>query len=610
MKKLFYLLFLTLFLFSCASGPLERSINQFDDGKLEQSQETLENLLLDNDLELISATETENYSNTIAQINALEDKSDIVAAYMAISWNHYLSGDFQQAQTNLSFLVNQFPNSEEAPYAYILLAYSQRQLNKYEESLDTFQKVFTFYRDSIWAEYALYMLGQSHFKNYQFREAIKSYNNLTSFFSNSDFTPVARYEMAESYYKLRRYEKAISNFNICYQEFPLSKQAPIAGFRMAIFYEGRSQIKKAESLLLEIISKYPETEIYIKIRNQLAGIYENTGREELALETYLDIINNRPDDPEADYAWYSLAQGYKSKGENERALYYFQHFFNNHKKSIYRENALEACYDLAKTMDELQLAEVAGTLLILDYPNNPRSIELFPELIKTSFQNQNYSNTFTLSEVYIYNELVETDKRLSAILNHLDFNERSLKSEDHEIWAYRQYLALAPNGDNKKLEFAKALLNKNDSGSLNNPEIILEANLGIYEESKNVQEKAKAGFKAAQLLESKDEERAIELYNDAAKIDPASKQAVTALYKQTTLHIKNDNKSGAIITALKLTQNYPEHAETAKVQVLVGNYLAENGQADQAKRYYQSTINGYPGTPEAQEAKEQLEKLP
>ncbi|WP_293759835.1 tol-pal system protein YbgF [uncultured Aquitalea sp.] len=115
--------------------------------------------------------------------------------------------------------------------------------------------------------------------------------------------------------------------------------------------------------------------------------------------------------------------------------------------------------------------------------------------------------------------------------------------------------------------------------------------------------------KALNLLRSRDFPRAVDALQLFIKQNPASPQAVDAMYWLGVAHTAQRQYDAAIDIHRRFAEQYPDNAKAPDALRNVANCQRDLGQADIAKATLKRLIKLYPSSSAAQKAREQLTKM-
>ena len=234
--KLFLVLFLSIFLFSCASN----KDNEVE--YLERSLYQIYSLALDNLLNYDYEEASIEFEEVERQHPYSEwaKKAIIMSAYSS-----YKNKDYIKAEANLNRFLNLYPASDLAPYAQYLLGLSffdqiieiNRDQTSVTKALETFTLILDRYPESVYAKDSYFKIiflenqlaakeidiATTYLGLKKYISALKRFKYVVNNYQTTDYTPEALHRLVEIYLILGVKEEALVNARVLGYNFPNSK---------------------------------------------------------------------------------------------------------------------------------------------------------------------------------------------------------------------------------------------------------------------------------------------------------------------------------------------------------------------------------------------------
>lgn len=233
--KLFLVLFLSVFIFSCASN----KDNEIE--YLERSLYQIYSLALDNLL-------NDDYEEASMEFEEVErqhpysewaKKAIIMSAYSS-----FKNKDYIKTETNLNRFLNLYPASDLAPYAQYLLGLSffdqiieiNRDQTSVTKALEIFKLILDRYPESIYAKDSYFKIiflenrlaakeidiATTYLGLKKYISALKRLKYIVNNYQTTDYTPEALHRLVEIYLILGVKEEALVNARVLGYNFPNS----------------------------------------------------------------------------------------------------------------------------------------------------------------------------------------------------------------------------------------------------------------------------------------------------------------------------------------------------------------------------------------------------
>ena len=234
--KLFLVLFLSIFLFSCASN----KDNEIE--YVERSLYQIYSLALDNLLNYDYEEASIEFEEVERQHPYSEwaKKAIIMSAYSS-----YKNKDYIKAEANLNRFINLYPASDLAPYAQYLLGINffdqiievKRDQTSVTKAIETFKLILDRYPESSYAKDSYFKIiflenqlaakeidvAMTYLSLKKYISALKRFKYVVNNYQTTDYTPEALHRLVEIYLILGVKEEALVNARVLGYNFPNSK---------------------------------------------------------------------------------------------------------------------------------------------------------------------------------------------------------------------------------------------------------------------------------------------------------------------------------------------------------------------------------------------------
>jgi TolA-binding protein len=263
-------------------------------------------------------------------------------------FKHFKQKDYQGAIEKYRWIVEKFPESEEAVEAQYRIG------NIYQWDLVEPEK------------------------------AIREYERLREMYPESDYAIAALIRIGESYGRSAQYEKAVSYFKQVIEKHPKGEYVSEAKINLAgmMLYE-LDKLDEAEKLYEEIIEEYPNTEYAAQALLNKIYIQQLQRRitNEEALKAYQQFIEQHKGYPRVlSYAQYLIGYTFSLQGKPRRAIIEFKKVLNYYLSddtAAATKFALAKCYE---KIGEEAKAEREYREIIDSYPNTRYAVSAFLEM--------------------------------------------------------------------------------------------------------------------------------------------------------------------------------------------------------------------------------------
>ena len=211
------------------------------------------------------------------------DASEILDAQYSLIHTHLQLGETDQyVATSKAFLnipqgasqpsESGLPSPSENPQAPVVLYqlgghYVAQQ--EYEDALSLFQQFVVSYPEHELVEESLYGIGLCHLKMQNYPQAVREFQQLVSRFPQSEYASDAHYGMATAYFKQQDYPAAITNYALILQDFPEYPLNDRTMLNLGTALLQTGDFAKAADILQQSIDQYPNqsniSEVYLKL---------------------------------------------------------------------------------------------------------------------------------------------------------------------------------------------------------------------------------------------------------------------------------------------------------------------------------------------------------
>ena len=201
-----------------------------------------------------------DYETAIQQHRAvLDDFGDSQFAPFSlagIGWSHLQLKQFSKATTAFTTLINEHPDTEQAGQAYLGRGMSRRQNGDAARAVEDLEKFINDLPQDPQITEARYELALAKTELEETDQAIKLFQTLLSDAPNHRFSDRFHYELAWLYNKTKDTERSIEQFAKIATKFADSELAPEANFQVGeAAYQAKEYAKAAEAFLRSRDSK-------------------------------------------------------------------------------------------------------------------------------------------------------------------------------------------------------------------------------------------------------------------------------------------------------------------------------------------------------------------
>lgn len=258
------------------------------------------------------------------------------------AWVQYRNQAYQQAQPVFESIYNEAPNSDLGSEALFWSADSYYHLRQYGSASDRFAAFVSRYPNHELASAARYSLGWSYFNNGSYKNAIEPFS---IFLDNYEPPPIALYpydtdailRLGDSYYASHQYDQAIETYKRAIGAEP---GGDYAMFQVANSYYRANQTYEAVTTFRRLLRIYPYSQLREQAQYNIAYIYLNTGNYTQAINEFRTAINKYPNTSWAARSQYNIGDAYYNAGDYKKAIAAYKKVLDEYPQSDYLIEAI------------------------------------------------------------------------------------------------------------------------------------------------------------------------------------------------------------------------------------------------------------------------------
>jgi TolA-binding protein len=400
----------------------------------------------------------------------------------AFGYGLYKDGMYQQAFTELSKFVDNYPNSLRRPEATFLVADCAFKLGRYDEASQLFESFTQNYPNSSLRADAFFRLGESSFRSGQYEKATGRFKLVLDEYDKSPLAGEAAYWLGESYLRLNKSDLALKYYQVSFETYPTNRLADYA-----LYSAGWASEKKGEyPAAIDYYSKLITTRKASELRSTCLV---RVGACRLALKQYQEAIDglisampSLADSSEKGEALYLVGEAYYNLGDYtsaERQYKAFRSDYPRHKffrdatyslgwtylKQNQYQRAAETFAGIANGSDELAHAAAFRRAISLKLAGDKAAARSALESILLPQEGGSYSDNAAYELGLLNYESKEYAAARKNFLSIIDsFPESDVRPEAYRMLGETE-IALE-NYDGAQKAFHAAVSEKNSPGDI------------------------------------------------------------------------------------------------------------------------------------------------
>ena len=316
---------------------------------MSEDQEISPELLVDTYSFLgLAYSQTQEYDLAIEQfehaLDLTEDPSIQANLLLKIADASYQLGEYDQAQSFYTRLIEEFPTAPEIPDAQYSRILTYLQLEETERYIAASKEFLTTYRDSSQTTpdispgqtppetvqisladnphipAVLYQLGEYYVSQQEYNKALPFFQQLVTSYSDHELADESSYGIGWCYLSMKDYSQTIQAFNKMLEYFPQSEYAPDAHYGLATSYFKQQDYSAAITEYTLILEHFPEFSLNDRVLLNLGTAFLQLDETAKAIDVLQQSIDRYPNQPDLPGVYLKLGYALAKQGECQQAI--------------------------------------------------------------------------------------------------------------------------------------------------------------------------------------------------------------------------------------------------------------------------------------------------
>jgi len=518
--------------------------------------------------------------------------------------SHFRNGKYRQAtEINLSLMENpHFLDSDQYQTAIYNLAYSYFMWGKFASAQNWFSKYLATSGRKQFERDARIRLADSYFMQNNYTDAAATYERVFNRYpTSSDLYPA--YQGAVSYGLLGNDTRKISMLR---QALKVNRNAEL--YSQTLFELGRTLVQRgddddAADCFHTLIGHDADSIFFSKSMLELAMINANNGKFTKALEYYKNIIEGMPLSPEVPNAISGMESVYQTINKPEEYFAYLDRIGMSDIKSAGEKelmlfNAAEQRY-LAGNHNS---AITSLQSFVKNYPSGPKTAQAYfylAESLKAKGRKEAASDAY-----FQVIKMGEGPFAEAATLNYADITY-ALENYARAVTAYESLIYIASTDNMKNTGYFGRMRSYYNNRQYEEA-IADAARVRVVAELPDEMRREAEYITAKSLLFIDNREEAKPILTSLSR-NPHDNYGAEATY----LLITDAYGAGDFIAVENRVYDFsdsetPQIYWLAKAFIVLGDSFVDKGDIEQARATYESILEGYQPTGDADDVKEQV----
>ncbi len=500
--------------------------------------------------------------------------------------------DLAGAITRVKKVIAEFPESSRLPAATYRLGTYLARIKQDSQAAESFKRVIATWPDGAYAPYAVRQLGLVQLRSKQYAEAVTSFSSLLEKHPNHNLADDALFDRGKAYQSLGKFQRAAADLTKFLVTNPAKTRKSNARLVLGICQDRLKKpaeaVKTFKTLLAED-STYAATDgVLYELGWSLKGVNTKQSQAEAA-STFTKVVTDFPESAYAQGSYAALGAYYYDNKQYAKAVASYNGAMKNLPKRAGGESMVHFLGQANYRLKVYDKAQQAFEKQIALWPTGPMLAEGLFMLGESLFKQRMYQPALAAFTQATAKKPADKQTQIVALLRTGQCAAQ-----------LKQWQASLPP--------LEALIENHPTSYY-----VADALYEVGWSKRNLADAAGAAEQAKQ---------ASALYVDAVKLFDASARkagnrdvGARARFMMGEIYFLQKNHKEAIRNYLKVTLGFAKpdaKTETwkAKASYSLGRVYSVMKLLGKSRKWYQQTIEKYPKSPEAAEAKLRLADLP
>ncbi|HKM12752.1 MAG TPA: tetratricopeptide repeat protein [Bacteroidales bacterium] len=518
--------------------------------------------------------------------------------------SHFRNGKYRQAtDINLRLMENpHFLDSEQYRTAVYNLAYSYFMWGKFASAQQWFSEYLGMSGRKQFERDARIRLADSYFMQNNYTDAAATYERVFNRYpTSSDLYPA--YQGAVSYGLLGNDTRKIS---ILRQALKINRNAEL--YSQCLFELGRTLVQRgadddAADCFHTLIGHDADSIFFTKSMLELAMINANNGKYTKAIEYYKNIIEGMPLSPEVPNAISGMESVYQTINKPEEYFAYLETLgMSDIKSADEKELMLFNAAEHRYLSGNYNSAITSLQSFVKNYPSGSKTAQAYyylAESLKAKGRKEAASDAY-----FKVIKLGEGPFAEAATLNYADISYE-LEHYPTAVTAYESLIYIASTENMKNTGYFGRMRSYYNNKQYEEAVADAKRVIGVSELPDEMRREAEY-ITAKSLLYLDNREEAKPILNSLSR-NPHDNYGAEATY----LLITDAYGAGDFLAVENRVYDFSDSETSqiywlAKAFIILGDSFADRGDVEQARATYESVLEGYQPTGDADDVKEQV----
>ena len=368
-----------------------------------------------------------------------EDETRINDSYLRLGDSYFVSAKYWPAIESYNKAIA--INGIDTDYANFQKALSYGFVDRNERKLEELNKFVNQYPNSTLRDDALYELGNSYVKSNSTEQGLEAYDRLIKDYRKSSYVSKALLRQGLIHYNAGNNNNALAKFKTVVRDFPDTQEAIQAVSTAKLIYVDTGRVDEYAAWVqnldfVEVSDAELDNASFEAAERQYA---EN--KQSAAIKAFESYLRQFPNGLHALKANFYLAQSYFNRGEKAQAVKPFE-YVASRERNEFTEQALVRLSEIY--LEQKKYSQAISILKRLeveaDFPQNITFAQ--SNIMKTSFELQNYSETIAYAEKVLQSDKIDNRIKSDAQIM-IARSSIKTKNESRAKTAYAEVLKIA-----------------------------------------------------------------------------------------------------------------------------------------------------------------------